>query len=133
MENTNTIPTFNATKPDFAAMADTLTGFRNSLIDYISEYQSYAESLGLYSVDLTDFSSAPVIDTGSDDEYDTCTIDNLERNCVGDVVVCASSCNGSVEIKVRHLSFDMLLDVAMFLSENKDTIIEYLLEDASDE
>jgi hypothetical protein len=120
--------------PDFVAIANTLTDYRRSLIDYITSYQEYAEEIGLCSVNLTDYSTPVISGDDSFNDEDMYTLDCIERDIEGNIVACGSSASDNFcEIKLVHLPFDTLCEIAQLLKEYNVSIIGNLLNDATDE
>ena len=100
----------------------------------ITAFQEYAEEIGLNSVNLTDFPTPVIGGDESFDDDDMYTLDNIESDVEGNVVLCGSSANDNFcEIKLVHLPFDVLCDVAQMLSEYRVRIIGNLLDDAENE
>lgn len=120
-------------KPDFIAIANTLTDYRKTLIDYITGFQEYAEEIDQHSVNLTDYPTPVICGDDSLDEEDMYTLDSIERDAEGNIVVCGSSSGDNFcEIKLVHLPFDVLCEIALLLFECRVNIVEDLLYKTSD-
>lgn len=121
-------------KPDFVAIANTLTDYRKTLIDYITGFQEYAEEIGLCSVNITNYPTPVISGDDSFNDEDMYTLDCIERDMENNVVLCGSSASDNFcEIKLVHLPFDVLCEVAMLLFEYRVNIVGDLLDEANNE